>query len=525
MKQNKIKILYGAILLIGIAAMSSCSQSFLDIKPKGQVLENNYYATPDEALAGVVAAYAPMGITCSNSGTTYCAFEGLANAASDECYSGGGSAQDQVDWTAMNNMSLLAPALMPSTLWNVNFMGVNYSNIILSKLDGVPGLSDADKARYTAEAKFLRAYYYFHLARWFGNVPLFTAPPAPSDLQTAKQSTPSEVYAQIEQDLTDAIPDLPVTITSPATENGRATQGAAKALLGKVYLYAQKWTDAANILKDVNGTPGGANQYGYQLMANYGNIFTQKFNSESIFEIQYTSSQNYGDWGNLGSVRGNVYSIMVGPRNYVQVKSTAPNLMAGWGFTPVSTDMYDAMVVNGVYDPRYKYTIYNMDSLMAAGACTYDQNSNNFPAYETKYYMVKFAPLMQYIGSGGDQRLNISIDYIEIRLADTYLMEAEALMQGGGDQSRAQALLNAVRARVGLPPVPVSIDAIKNERHLELATEGHRFFDLVRWGDADKVLNHMENGVSKNFVVGKSEILPIPLAELTNTAMVQNPGY
>jgi hypothetical protein len=118
-------------------------------------------------------------------------------------------------------------------------------------------------------------------------------------------------------------------------------------------------------------------------------------------------------------------------------------------------------------------------------------------------------------------------------------MEAEALVMGGGDAGRAGQLLNAVRARVGLPSVAVSMDAIKNERHLELATEGHRFFDLVRWGDADKVLNNMiavnnlggnsSNSVSfsgsKHFVAGKNEILPIPLPELTNTKMVQNPNY
>jgi hypothetical protein len=288
-------------------------------------------------------------------------------------------------------------------------------------------------------------------------------------------------------------------------------------------LYEQKWADAANMFKDVNGTPGGTSQYGYQLMSNYGDIFdpNHKFNSESVFEIQKTSTQNY-DWGSWGNYKSNVYSIMIGPRAYKQVDPSTPNYVSGWSFNPITPDLVGAMVVNGNYDPRYPYTVTNLDSLMEAGACSYDKSQ----CYDaTGYFMVKFAPLQQYTSATGVRELNFGIDYIEIRLADTYLMEAEALVMGGGDQSRAQALLNAVRARVGLPSVAVSMDVIKNERRMELATEGHRFFDLVRWGDADKVLNHMQNGFSKHFVVGKNEILPIPLAELTNTQLKQNPGY
>ena len=103
-----------------------------------------------------------------------------------------------------------------------------------------------------------------------------------------------------------------------------------------------------------------------------------------------------------------------------------------------------------------------------------------------------------------------------MRLADTYLLEAEAL---GGTGARAQALLDAVRARVGLPSIPVSVDAILNERRLELAGEGHRWYDLVRTGRAATVL------ADRGFVAGKNEILPIPLAELENTQLVQNPNY
>jgi hypothetical protein len=119
----------------------------------------------------------------------------------------------------------------------------------------------------------------------------------------------------------------------------------------------------------------------------------------------------------------------------------------------------------------------------------------------------------------GQTELNFPNDYIEIRLADTYLMEAEALVRGGGDQSRAQYYLDQVRARVKLPSVPATLANIYNERRLELATEGHRWFDLVRTGQAGTVL------AFKGFKTGINEVLPIPLVELNNTELKQNPGY
>ena len=166
-------------------------------------------------------------------------------------------------------------------------------------------------------------------------------------------------------------------------------------------------------------------------------------------------------------------------------------------------------------DPRYQYTIVNIDSMKTAGLCTYEKGYQN-----TGYFVAKFAPLKEFYSTiGGDPVLNYPNDVMEIRLADTYLMEAEALVRGGGDMGKAQDYLDRVRARVGLPSVPATLDNIYLERRLELATEGHRWFDLVRTGKAATAL------ASKGFKPNKNEILPIPLAELTNTKLVQNPGY
>ncbi len=163
-------------------------------------------------------------------------------------------------------------------------------------------------------------------------------------------------------------------------------------------------------------------------------------------------------------------------------------------------------------DPRRDATILNMNLLKQQSKADYS------PAYmDTGYFFNKFMPTKDKVTNlPGASELNYRQNYILIRLADTYLMEAEAL---NGTGSRAQALLDAVRARVGLAPVPVSLQAIKDERRRELAGEGHRFFDLVRWGEASTKL------ASKGFVAGKNEIMPIPLTELTGTILKQNPGY
>jgi hypothetical protein len=503
MKTQYLK--FGGIVIALVCILLSCKKSFLELQPAGQTLETNYYATPAEAYAGLVAAYAPLNTETGGIDNTYSDPLAPLNAASDDCVTGGGSSGDTPTWQAMNDYSLLTPATGPQgEFWGVNFLGVGRSNLILSKLNSVPGLAASDLNRYTAEAKFLRAHYYFDLVRIFQNIPFYIQPLTADQLYTLKQVPPATVYAQIEADLTAAIPNLPTTIAT--AENGRASQGAAKALLGKVYLYEQKWAQAATLFADVNGTPGGTSTYGYKLQANFGAIFSpaNKFNSESIFEIQHTGAQNY-NWGGWGTFKSNVYSQMIGPRSY-----TGPLYYAGYGFNPVSLGLVAAM--KG--DPRYGYTIVNIDSLTKATKSSYSPSYQN-----TGYFIQKFAPLLIYKSATGTAELNWPNDYIEIRLADTYLMEAEALVQAGSGAARAQALLDAVRARVGLPSVPATLVNIYTERRLELATEGHRWFDLVRWGQAGTTLAY------KNFTTGKNEILPIPLKELSNTVLVQNKGY
>lgn len=505
MKKN---IKYLALWFAALPVLNSCKKSFLEVSPTGNetTLEIQYYKNAAEVFNGLVAVYDPLG---SETGDSYSSKLGLLNVASDDVSAGGAApGPDQVNWTAWDKFTVNLAQGPQGDLWGRNYTGIYRANLLLTKMDGVPDLSEATKARYIAEVKFLRAYYYFDLVRLFKNVPLITAAIPTAEIYNITQAAPEAVYAQIEKDLTEAIaePNLPINVPA-LLEGGRVTKGAAKALLGKVYLYEQKWSDAAAQLAEVNGTPGGTSTFGYHLLANYPDIFipSNKFNTESIFEIVHTNKA-LQDWNNWGAFEGNVMVQMIGARNY-----NGPTYASGWGFCPLTMSLVNAIK----NDPRYRFTCANIDSLTKATNSGYEPGADN-----TGYFIEKYAPKIAYkTPLLGLTELNYALDYIEIRLADTYLMEAEAIVHGGGDVTRAQALVDAVRARVGLPSIPVTLDVIYNERRLELATEGHRFFDLVRTGKAATALS------GTGFVAGKNELLPIPIRDINNTKLVQNPGY
>ncbi len=503
MKNIQINTAFLATTLLVL--LGSCTKDFITLQPKGQFLTDNYYKNRDQAYAGLVATYDVMR---KNAG----GFENMItmmNAGSDDNYAGGGGATDGAGIQGFSNYTI-NPGIMPLSFWGDHYQGIFRANILLQKLPGTT-MDAGEKARFTAEMKALRATYYFNLVRMFRNIPLLLEPLKTEDIYNVVQATPAEVYAQIEKDLTEAIPILPNSVAL-ATEAGRFTKVAAQAMLGKVYLYDNKKTEAAAQLALVNGTPGQPNQYGNRLLTNFSDlwVFTNKFNAESILEAVHTNQSN-ADWPFWGSSRdeGNTAAQMVGPRSYQKVGPNAPDIYtSGWSFNVWTQDFYD-LIKN---DPRFPATVLDMKALAAAGEAKYIEGYQN-----TGYFLMKFIPRKTDIRTGGGAvELNFQQNDYIIRLADTYLLEAEAL---GGTGARAQALLDAVRARVGLPSVPVSLDAIKTERRLELAGEGHRFFDLVRWGDAASKL------ASRGFKAGKNEILPIPSREFQGTKLVQNPNY
>lgn len=501
MKSSNIYIILIALSLF----TTSCSKDFIEVEPKGQFLSENYYADESQAFSALVGVY---DVLRKNSG----GFENMItmmNAGSDDHFAGGGGASDGAGIQGFSNYTL-NPQIMPASFWNDHFQGIFRANTLLSKLPET-NMDAALKDRFVAESKTLRALYNFNLVRMFKNVPLVLEPLTAGNMYDVTQATPEAVYAQIEKDLTEAMAALPVKITS-TTDAGRLTKGAAQALLGKVYLYQNKGSLAAAQLAEVNGTPGGTSQYGYRLLTDFSDLWVvaNKFNSENILECSHSSAGN-SDWGWWGASNdeGNTVNVMVGPRSYSRpAGSTAPDLPSGWSFNVFTQDFYDAIK----NDPRFASTVFDLKTLNENGQANYIAGYQN-----TGYFLNKFLPRQADVRTGGGAlELNYKQNTPIIRLADSYLMEAEAL---GGTGSRAQALLDAVRARVNLPSVPVSLEAIKAERRMELAGEGHRFFDLVRWGDASSKL------ADRGFTAGKNEIFPIPARELEGTKLKQNPGY
>jgi hypothetical protein len=501
-KQN---LVYIAALALGTQLLGACKKE-LNVNPQSRVTTDQYYKTPADAFAALVAVYDRFGF---QTGGLYDKAS-IMDVAGDDQLTGGGNATDINDLQVMQNYTLNSTSGPESYLWTRGYTGIYRANVLLAAIDGC-GLDAATKARYIGELKAMRGAFYFDLVNFFKNIPLITGTLPIDSLYNVVQAPPADVWAYVEKDLNDAIPALPVTVPV-ATDGGRLTQGSAKAMLGKVLLYEKKWQAAAAILADVNGTNPGVSPstYGYSLMPNYGDLWLSKnkFNSESVVEFVHSALSN-GGWGDAGASEGNLICITTGPRGYSQLKTTAPDYFSGYSFLVFTKDF--ATFMYG--DPRYNATIASLDSLKTAGAASYTPGYNN-----TGYFLGK------YIGRVSDKaantpELNFGQDEYEIRLADTYLMEAEALMNAGsgvGAGSRAYQLLNAVRARVGLAPVAVTQDNIERERRLEFAGEGLRWPDLVRWGKAATVL------ASRGFIAGRHEIFPIPQSELNNTKLQQS---
>ena len=499
---SKYKIL---LIIAALFNAVSCSKSVIELEPRGTVLESNFYKTEAELFQGLVAAYDPLGFA-----TNFTMKMGLLNAASDDTHAGGSDASDQPSWVAYDKFTL-DPNLGPQAgLWSKNFTGIYRANLVIEKAEGtIANLTADKKARYIAEAKFLRAYFYFDLVRWFGNVPLLTRSPSADAIYKQTQSSSDKIYAQIEKDLKEAIATTQLPESVPADELGRITKGAAKSLLGKAILFqnnAARMGEAATLFEEV------INSNVYTLEKNYADVFKpdNKFGKESIFEI-YCSGNRKGDW-NLEPQNGNEGNKDVqfcGMRDFVG--TTYAN---GWSFCPVSLELVNFMQ----NDPRFAATVIDGKALKTAGA-SYTSGFQN-----TDYFIKKYAPLASFKVTSGEPALNWAYNIKEIRLADVLLMAAECFNRSGND-TKAQTYLNRVRARVVLPAKTSTgatlLQDIYDERRLELATEGFRFWDLLRTNKAATILG------GQGFKTGKHELLPIPQSEIDimQGGFKQNAGY
>jgi hypothetical protein len=338
--------------------------------------------------------------------------------------------------------------------------------------------------------------------KYFGDVPLIIDKRIGiEEARTIPRSPKAEVYAQIEADLVAAA----AVLTPVAAQKGRATRGAAKALLGKVYLYQNKFTEAAAIFDEIIDSGQ------YSLYPDYSQLFSvaAENNSETIFDVEYTGLEG-GSYGCLICLEGNAAVGFQGIRQY-----TGPVYGDGNSYNLPTPELYAAF---SPIDPRRAATVLDIEAFIAAqtnpASITYAIGAGG----HTGYYNNKYIKKQGEIGLP-DNDLTSPVNYRVLRYADVLLMAAEAHYQLG-NPSRATALVNQIRQRAGIPGASVnSIEKVYNERRLELSGEGLRFFDLVRTGQAAQYI--------PGFVVGKHEVFPIPQVEidLAGGTWSQNPGY
>lgn len=487
----KLKIIFPLVLLF----FYSCSDDFVDVNSENQNSET-YFNTEEDYQNALIGAYDMLQSTFLN--------VMLGEIASNNTLAGGESATDVIGIQQIDDMIHTPSNEQLRNIWSWMFAGVNRANYILEFQNNI---DFPNKANVLAQARFLRAYYYFELVKWFGDVPLAVDQRILFGTQFELDRTPrSEVYAQIELDLIYAADNLPYM----QNEAGRITKGAAQALLGKALLYQEKFQQATGVFDDlINSGP-------YDLVTDYATLFENdnENNIESVFEVQYTDQEGAG-FGCLQCSEGNVAVGFNGPRNF-----NGPSFESGFSFNVPTPEVYNLFAEN---DLRKDIAILNIEKYAEE-----NQDYNNgsgvtwTEGYEhTGFFNRKYIP-RQGDSNIGDQNLTNPNNYRAIRFADVLLMAAEAHSINGNGVLALQ-YLNRVRTRAGLTDVSASGDALTEaiylERRLELVGEGHHFFDLVRTGRAATQI--------EGFTSGKNELFPIPEIEiqLTGNRWQQNPGY
>ena len=472
----------------------SCSDEFVNRDPVYSIDSENYFNSKSDYDNALIAAYDLLQSTYVN--------VLLGEIASDNTLAGGESQTDVIGFQQIDDMIHTPVNSNLRDIWNWMFAGVQRANYILEFKDRT---DFEGKNQIIAEARFLRAYYHFELVKWFGPIPMngdkrFSA----GEEKTIPRSSVADVYASIEADLIYASENL----AAIPSQKGRATKGAALALLGKAYLYQDKFTQAASTLERVISSSS------YSLVTDYNTIFEDEGENgvESVFEVQYTDKEGAG-FGCLQCSEGNVAVGFSGPRNY-----TGSLFTSGFSFNVPTQEVVDAFEVG---DNREAVAILDIAAWAAATGASAGEGYEH-----TGYFNRKYIPRKRSADAQGDLNLTNPNNYRAIRYADVLLMAAEAYNRSGLDDAKARGYLNQVRRRAfGDVNHDISAsgaaltDFIWAERRVELVGEGHRFFDLVRTGKAAQEID--------GFVAGKNELFPIPIEEIqfANGNWAQNPGY
>ena len=472
------------ILVLAFLAFS-CKKSFLELAPISNANVNAVFKSRADFDLALNAAYSTLYTIYAPKGSMSFTGELMSDNTTVSTLAISGSFTI-VDQQAFRDYSIATTNTGVYIFWVDHYTSLYQVNIVLDKIAGA-SLEDAYKKQVIAEMKFLRALYYFNLVRLYGDVPLVTTPIVGEEAYAMKRSPAADVYKQITDDLKAAAADL----TDPGSEpaKGRATRGAAKSLLGKVYLTMGDKTSAAQTLKEVYDSYGGSK---YDLLPDFaslwGNTTAQKNTKESIFEVQYL--------GGAANPYSQFWPAFAPFENFAITKY-------GGGMNMVTDDLYNEYETG---DARRDISFY----------LGYDKAGTFVPIKFNKKWVDLTAPL-----DGGGEACNNN--FMVLRYADVLLLLSEAT----GDPQ----YLNKVRARAKLPlygtatypsaKYPTIDLAVEHERRMEFALEYQRWFDLKRTGRAVAVLSAKGKAITANKL-----LLPVPqYAVGQNPNLSQNPGY
>ncbi|UOQ77740.1 RagB/SusD family nutrient uptake outer membrane protein [Hymenobacter sp. 5516J-16] len=511
MKTNKLVALLcaGGLFL----TTTGCEKDLLDKTNPNAPTTAEFWKTSDDAVKGVYACYSGL----QQFAVYYRSWHFMAHR-SDESYS-------QSPFVELANFTrFLTPDnnfFISSFAWNDYYRTIFRTNQVLTNVPGIT-MDETLKKRLLAETQFIRALSYFDLAYFFGNIPLITVE---STITTrVKQGTQAEAEALIIADLLAAIPNLPLEYS--AAEKGRVTKGAAQALLARVYMHQRKYSEASALFTEI------INSGKYSLVPNYLDNFTDanENNSESLFEVQFTSAvlelgqgqdnaaaSESHDRPNFFGPPGPTFAD-VQPRRWLldEYRDSTVN------FAPGSTTRH-------LIDPRRDVSIIsNRNPERFYGKTFAEWGWNPSQQYWRKYLNDR---------TRTNENFTSGINHRVIRYADVLLMQAEALTELGRTADAVQ-LVNMVRQRpsVNLAPLTGTYTAatlrplIRSERAKELAGEGTRWYDILRWGlmDTQAGIDELKSRDAdfNNFRLGISKLLPIPQRDIDiDPGVKQNPGY
>lgn len=486
---------------VSVVLLASCAD-FLDKSPKNAV-DPEARMTDDVAVALTNACYRTL-----QSSNMYNQRIWTLDIVAGNSVVGAGGGDDGIETTQASNFITQSDNGMALYMWRSPWVGIGQCNIVIKNLSGAGGVSEEVKQRCLGEAYFLRAHYYYILVRLYGGVPLRLEPYHPGEPTAIARASKDDTYKQIIFDCQKAIELLPTKASYNALDVGRATKDAAMTMLADIYLtitpdhkdYYGKVVDLCNQVTAL----------GYDLgKCKYTNNFdaTVKNGPESIFEVQYSGSTEYNFWG--GNPQSSWLSTFMGPRN-------SDFVAGGYGWNLPTQEFMDAYEPG---DKRKDWTVFYQGCPKFDGKEYKSSYSNT--GYNVRKFLVPKSVSPDYNTSPAN--------FVVYRYADVLLMLSEALNEQG-KTSEAAVPLNIVRKRAGLPDVSgLSQDEMRekiiHERRMELAFEGHRWFDMIRLNHGEYAINFLR-GIGKGGVNKNRLLFPIPQTEMdANPQMTQNPGY